>query len=135
MHLTEAEQFCGCLAVLVILHSYRKTYLWQNLYKNDIILDDEDQRFILIMFGPCAVAFACSMVGAEVDKLLADCYETQENFHYSSYEYKELQTVILILGSRVLQFTAANFMEIKRSTFLSIMAAVTTYFVALVQFC
>ncbi|KAL1509183.1 hypothetical protein ABEB36_003959 [Hypothenemus hampei] len=284
----EAEEVCGCLAVLVILYSYRQTHLWQNLYKNDIILDDDDQRchtfiiiafflqmclniyaainwtwitlevdhlFVIILFslspfihatytiavhtlymniileirqklikankqlnsnivtinlnvmhsylnqaieggkifnrlfghqilifyfqfflflinvllsiiplmnsqkfitfgdifqnillyiyifilimvscGPCGVAFACSMVATEVDKLLADCYEVQENFHYSSHEYKELQTLTLILGSRVLQFTAAKFMEIKQSTILSIMAAAITYFVALVQF-
>ncbi|KAL1509181.1 hypothetical protein ABEB36_003957 [Hypothenemus hampei] len=282
----EVEELCGCLTVLVILHSYRQTHLWQNLYKNDIILDDEDQRchtfiiiafflqillylyaiiltnwrikkhknlittilwnlsffirfiyivavqtlymniileirqklikankqlnsnivtinvttihtylnqaieggkifnrlfgyqilifyfqfllflinvllniilfidpekyihfsglfenismficnFILVMFGPCAVAFACSMVATEVDKLIVNCYDVQENFHYYSREHKELHSFALILGSGVLQLTAANFMEIKLSTLLSIMAAATTYFVALVQF-
>ncbi|KAL1509186.1 hypothetical protein ABEB36_003962 [Hypothenemus hampei] len=74
------------------------------------------------------------MIGAEVDKLMVNCYAVQENFHYYSREHKELQSFALILGSGVLQFTAANFMEIKRSTILSITAAATTYFVALVQF-
>ncbi|KAL1512902.1 hypothetical protein ABEB36_002406 [Hypothenemus hampei] len=88
----------------------------------------------LITFGPCAVAFACDMVATEADKLMAACYAAQEKFHYNSREYQELQSLGSILGSGVLQFTAAKFMEIKRSTLLSIMAAATTYFIALVQF-
>ncbi|KAL1512911.1 hypothetical protein ABEB36_002414 [Hypothenemus hampei] len=89
---------------------------------------------ILETLGPCAIAFACDMVATEADKLMATCYAAQEKFHYNSREYQELQSLGSILGSGVLQFTAAKFMEIKRSTILSIMAAATTYFIAIVQF-
>ncbi|KAL1512913.1 hypothetical protein ABEB36_002416 [Hypothenemus hampei] len=88
----------------------------------------------LSSFGPCALAFACDMVATEADKLMAACYAAQEKFNFNSREYQELQSLGSILGSGVLKFTAAKFVEIKRSTILSIMAAATTYFIAIVQF-
>ncbi|KAL1512908.1 hypothetical protein ABEB36_002411 [Hypothenemus hampei] len=90
--------------------------------------------FFACVFGPCAIAFACDMVATEADKLMAACYAAQEKFHYNSREYQELQSLSSILGSGVLKFTAAKFVEIKRSTILSITAAATTYFIAIVQF-
>lgn len=66
--------------------------------------------------------------------MLATCLEAQEKFDYHSTEYQELQSLSAYVGSNVIRFTAANFVEIKKSTLLSIVATATTYFIALVQF-
>jgi len=90
--------------------------------------------FCWFQFGPCAIAFACDAVSEKVDKLLAICLEGQEKFDYRSTEYQELQSLSAYIGSNVIRFTAANFVEIKKSTLISIVTTATTYFIALVQF-
>ncbi|KAL1489754.1 hypothetical protein ABEB36_013689 [Hypothenemus hampei] len=91
-------------------------------------------NLFLAMFGPCTIACLCDMVAAEADKFVESCYEIEEEFHYNSREYHQLQSLTSILGNEVLQFTAAKFIEIKMSMMLTIMASATTYFLALVQF-
>lgn len=76
----------------------------------------------------------CDSITDEVDKLLATCLEVQEQFDYHSKEYQELQSLSAYIGKDLIQFTAANFAEIKKTTLLSIITTATTYFIAFVQF-
>lgn len=114
-----AFQICVSLLTYWVAGSH---YLWFNFVS------------CLFQFGPCAIAFACNSVTEETDKLLTICLEAQEKFDYHSTEYQELQSLSAYIGSNVIRFTAANFVEIKKSTLLSIVATATTYFIALVQF-
>ncbi|KAL1489750.1 hypothetical protein ABEB36_013685 [Hypothenemus hampei] len=87
-----------------------------------------------MLFDPCVLAIVCEMVAKEVDKFIEASYDIEEKFHCSSHEYHELQSLTSLLGNGVLQFTAAKFIEIKRTLILSIMVSSTAYFIALVQF-
>ncbi|KAL1512900.1 hypothetical protein ABEB36_002404 [Hypothenemus hampei] len=120
----------GLLNIVLMMNPEKYNYPSNMLENISLFICDVG----LITFGLCAIAFVCDMVATEADKLMAACYAAQEKFHYNSREYQELQSLGSILGSGVLKFTAAKFVEIKRSTILSIMAAATTYFIAIVQF-
>ncbi|KAL1512904.1 hypothetical protein ABEB36_002408 [Hypothenemus hampei] len=120
----------GLLNIVLMMNPEKYNYPSNMLENISLFICDVG----LIPFGPCAIVFACDMIATEADKLMATCYAAQEKFHYNSREYQELQSLGSILGSGVLKFTAAKFVEIKKSTILSIMAAATTYFIAIVQF-
>ncbi|KAL1489611.1 hypothetical protein ABEB36_013559 [Hypothenemus hampei] len=120
------------ICIKAFIHPEKYGYIHHiNILEKLILLAFES---ILIAFNPCAVVFVCDMVAAEADKFMAACYEIEEKFHYSSHEYHELQTLICILANGVLQFTAAKFIEIKRSMMLSLIVSATTYFIALEQY-
>ncbi|KAL1489639.1 hypothetical protein ABEB36_013583 [Hypothenemus hampei] len=118
------------LNIIVIINPEKYDYP-VNLLENLNIFACE---VILMTFNPCVLAFACDMVATEADTFMVTCYEIEEKFHYSSREYHKLQTLTSIVGNGVLQFTAAKFIEIKRSMMLSLIASATTYFIALVEF-
>ncbi|KAL1489519.1 hypothetical protein ABEB36_013476 [Hypothenemus hampei] len=118
--------------IITIANPKKYTYIYHANTLENLIYFVCD--IIIIAFGPFAIVFACDMVAKEVDKFIAACYEIEEKFHYTSIEYHELQSLTSILGNGVVQFTAAKFIEIKRTMMLSLMTSAITYFIALVEF-
>ncbi|CAG9771409.1 unnamed protein product [Ceutorhynchus assimilis] len=98
------------------------------------LCDDDTMTEMVVIVGPCAIAFTCDMVTAETNKLLSACYELQEKFDYRSKEYQKLHSFGLYIASTGIRLTAADFFEINLSTLLPVIATSTTYFIALVQF-
>ncbi|KAL1489757.1 hypothetical protein ABEB36_013692 [Hypothenemus hampei] len=42
--LINVTEICGCLAALIILYTYRKIHLWQKLYQNVNILNNDEEQ-------------------------------------------------------------------------------------------
>ncbi|XP_076257165.1 uncharacterized protein LOC143194345 isoform X1 [Rhynchophorus ferrugineus] len=81
-----------------------------------------------------SVVISCDNTTSESLKLMDRCYELQEKFDRSTFEYQELQALAFYAAHNQLRFTAADLFEIRRSSMLALIATSTTYFIALVQF-
>lgn len=77
--------------------------------------------------------FSCSGVEVERDKLEANCYHLQQALIRDTKVKEELDDLIYLVTKLPLRFTAAGYFELKKSTLLSIVSTVTTYFVVVIQ--
>ncbi|XP_030752758.1 putative gustatory receptor 28a [Sitophilus oryzae] len=89
---------------------------------------------VYTMIVQFCLMICCDKAKRSSEKLLITCLNLQEKYPSSSDEYHELSVFADKLSHRKIQFTAANFFEIQRSTLFGVIGNTTTYFIALVQF-
>ncbi|EFA02938.1 gustatory receptor 105 [Tribolium castaneum] len=85
-------------------------------------------------FGTILLIMTCSGVHSESQKLVGVCYEYQDRFSDESKKRRELLRLAQQVNANIAQITAANFFDISRSTFLGILATITTYFIVIIEF-
>lgn len=76
--------------------------------------------------------FSCDYVVAEANRTIKVCYEIQENLDYN--ERNELFNLLALVKARNPCYTAAGYIVVNRSTLFTLLSAVTTYFIIIVQF-
>ncbi|KAL1488802.1 hypothetical protein ABEB36_014598 [Hypothenemus hampei] len=77
--------------------------------------------------------FRCEMAKDESQRLLTVCYNLLDNYNDGSELLQETHNLIDQIKNRPVQFTAADFFEIKRSTTFSIIGSTATYFIVYVE--
>lgn len=70
----------------------------------------------------------------EASRMVTICYTQQQLYPESFAEYREFAKLAVLGGNLHVEFTAAGFFEINRTTLYKLICVVTTYFIVIVQF-
>lgn len=74
------------------------------------------------------------MTTREANRIVPICYEQQLIFPKGFAERHELSKLALVASSLKVEYTAAGFFQINRTTLFSVLSVVTTYFIVILQF-
>ncbi|CAG9861650.1 unnamed protein product [Phyllotreta striolata] len=93
---------------------------------------------IMVVFSfiilPILVIFAADWTAAESQKLIALCYEFQENYPVFSREKQELLNLVEHVRATKPALTAGHFFDLNYKTLFTLSGTIITYFFVLMQF-
>ncbi|XP_018569254.1 gustatory receptor 68a-like [Anoplophora glabripennis] len=89
---------------------------------------------IILVVSATLVAFSCDSVVTQANKLETNCHQLKRTFIWEPKMREELDKLMYLIIKMPPHFSAAGFFEINRSTLLSVISSVTTYFIIITQF-